>query len=124
MDPETLPDIILHHPLVSLVSACFWVICTWYSGNKRALAKVLVSVVVIMGQVTHGNRNNHNSEILICCPFVLNHIDRMEVFRVQFDDGNNAISSLTSGTSLSFSSYPLLRSTTGYDSGISMTIRS
>ena len=77
-----------------------------------------------MGQVTHGDRDNHDSEIHICCPFVLNHIDRMEVFRVRFDDGNNAISSLTFGTSLSSSSYPSLRSTTGYDSGISMTIRS
>ncbi|SRR6266576_224184 len=124
MDSETLPDIILHHPLVSLVSACFWVICTWYSGDKSALAKVLLSVVIIMGQVTHGDRNNHNSEIHICYPFVLDYIDRMEVFRVQFDDGNNVISSLTSGTSLSSLFYPLLHSTTGYDSGISMTIRS
>ena len=26
MDADILPDIILHHPLVSLVSACFWVL--------------------------------------------------------------------------------------------------
>ena len=54
------------------------------------LANVFVSLVVIMGKVTHGIRNNHNSQIHLCCTFILNYIDRKNSFRIQFGhDVNN-----------------------------------
>ena len=53
------------------------------------LANVFVSLVVIMGKVTHGIRNNHNSQIHLCCTFILNYIDRKNSFRIQFGHGVN-----------------------------------
>ncbi|KAF8624239.1 hypothetical protein AX15_005999 [Amanita polypyramis BW_CC] len=44
MDVDNLPDIVLRHPLVSLVSACFWVILWLLSWTKLLAAIVTITI--------------------------------------------------------------------------------
>lgn len=44
MDADILPDIILRHPLVSLVSACFWVILWLLSWTKSLIGFATITV--------------------------------------------------------------------------------
>lgn len=77
METEVLSDSMSRHPLVSLISACFWVI------REYLLLSLLVylvpiphaleySMAFVMDQIVRCVRYNHNTSIRLC-DFVLLH---------------------------------------------------
>jgi hypothetical protein len=76
---EATPEYNDRHPLVSLVSACFWVICTCiyylscHAHPSRSSGSH--SMATVMYQSFDSLRNNHSPSIHVRCAVVLNDFD-------------------------------------------------
>lgn len=76
--PPSFPEYDGRHPLISLLSACFWVFCTRLSSRRVlycANALSCRSMDAVVGEVSHCVCDHHSSEAHLFCALVVDDID-------------------------------------------------